>query len=131
MIEGYKRRWRLSAAKRAGLGRYTNGWHFSGDPETDAERILGWLRETVANCRRPYGFASFDLALQLEDGAGRERRLRFERWEPEQLYRDDATLIRELKDFLAREASRVSNGRARVVAVLSSWGDLAHAVLAN
>jgi len=85
----------------------------------------------VANCRRPYGFAAFDLALQLEDGAGRPRRMRFERWEPDQLYREDARLIQELKAFLAREAARVSNGRARVVAVLSSWGDLAHAILAN
>jgi hypothetical protein len=131
IIEGYKRRWRLSAARRAGRGRYTNHWDISGDPDSDAERILAWVRETVACCRRPYGFACFDLALSLPDERGHARILQLERWEPGHLYGEGAQVVAQVRAFLSREAGRAAQGPVNVAAVLSSWGDLAHAVLSG
>ncbi|MCK9520484.1 MAG: hypothetical protein M0R74_15890, partial [Dehalococcoidia bacterium] len=130
IFKGFQQRRRLSAAFRAGHGRYTNGWSITGDPVEHAEEILAWVRETVAGCRRPYGFAAFDLELSLHGTDARPSQLELERWEPTHLYAEGGHLVTQVRAFLSRGAERAAHGPVQVVAVLSSWGDLAHAVMA-
>jgi hypothetical protein len=92
------------------------------------ESILGWARQTLAGCRRPYGIDHFDLTLAFRaESEKRVRSLAFDRLRPIDLYQE--TFPERLASMLSTELAGIRTSTLRVSAALFSWGEAAHAAL--
>jgi hypothetical protein len=115
---------RLSHARRSGLGLFVQEWHFGHESlEEAAETISSWLRETAGTCRRPWGIASFDLALATCDGQDVVRSTRLKQLHPSEFY---------APGFAARLWAAVAPahpGHWQASVALFSWGDAVYAAV--
>jgi hypothetical protein len=113
----------LRTARRAGHGLFVHEWRLS--PEAVPEQLLGWCRETLAGCRRPWGIAHFDLTIAISAAdLANPQTLRLSRLEPTELWSADALLARIATLLPARPESAAP---VHVAASLFSWGEAAHA----
>ena len=121
----------IAAARRRGHNTYYGDWHFGmeADAPSVTSSVIGWCRETLASCRRPFGIDYFDLAVTVDGADGRPGRLSLQELRPGVLY---ATSLEErLADFLEKclSACREGSRPLRVSTALFSWGDAAHEAL--
>ena len=91
---------------------------------TDA--IGSWCRQTIGNCRRPYGIDQFDLNLTFVVDATGGRQATFKGLRPQRLY--EPTFEADLQAIAAR-AGAAPGCSLHVSAELFSWGDAADRAL--
>ena len=118
---------KMTQARRAGRGVQVGEWRLSARESSSAGlHVLDWCREVVANCRRPFGIDSFDLAVACRQSAasGIESH-RFLRLRPPDLYSD--RFAAQLTALLG--VSRQEQSPVIIAAAIFSWGDAADKAL--
>jgi hypothetical protein len=115
---------KLEKARSCGLGTFVQDWQFTQRGPDDADVLLAWMRDTLASCRRPWGIASFDLAIAARCEEDRVRSARFLRIEPAQLYAPD------FRETVWARIAPATAGAYSVSAALFSWGEAVHRAMA-
>jgi hypothetical protein len=118
---------KMRAERRAGRGVRLEEWRLTADESSSAgAHVLDWCRDVIANCRRPFGIDSFDLAVACRRGViGGVESHRFLRLRPLDLYSDGfAAQLAALLGVARQEQSPLV-----VAAAIFSWGDAAHRAL--
>lgn len=129
----------MGAARRRGLGLFLHEWHVdSAAPTADElevllESILAWCRQTIGECRRPWGIDHFDLTLARsgQDGAPAFT-LQLRDLRPLDLYAA-GPMNERLCAFLAPRGSllKAAPQPVQIAAALFSWGNAADAAFAS
>lgn len=114
----------MRKARRAGHGIRLEEWRVApGEYPSAGDRVLEWCREVVANCRRPFGIDSFDLAIACrhadESSVQSER---FPSLHPLDLY--NGGLATKLAALL--QNTRRNSCDMIIAAAVFSWGEAAH-----
>jgi hypothetical protein len=120
----------MAEARRRGRHLYVRDWHVGVDlsPAEAVEAMLQWCRETLANCRRPFGIDYFDLFLALSTaGDRRARSVEMEKLRIADLY-EESFAEKLLGHFRPRDSDEGPHG-LRVSLAIFSWGDAAHEAL--
>ena len=123
----------MTEARRKGLGLTTNHWSLPREEAEDAtelaEKTLGWCREVLSGCRRPYGLDYFDLAIALRCGdSGKIEKLSLNKLRPIELYQE--SLPERLTALFAKAfARRDLHNTIHLSAGLFSWGEAVHQAL--
>ena len=120
--------WRKMRAERhAGRGVRLEEWRLTADESSSAgAHVLDWCRDVVANCRRPFGLDSFDLAVAVRQASfSGVVSHRFLRLRPLDLYSEGfAAQLTALSGVSRQRQSPVI-----IAAAIFSWGDAAHRAL--
>jgi hypothetical protein len=123
----------IAQARDRGVGLYTRAWELpqaEGDERelSPVESVLGWCRETLGRCRRPWGIDYFDLTIACSGpDALPVRSARFTRMRPIDLYQD-GDIAAQIAALLIGAAA-AGGEQLRIAASLFSWGDATHAAL--
>jgi hypothetical protein len=119
---------KIAEARRRRQNLHVGDWRFSHDtqPHQAVDAVIGWCREVLASCPRPFGIDYFDFALALSH-AGRDNvgSVSLQRLSPVSLYGE------ALHDQLSRLFDSHRDGRTPaqpvyVSAAIFSWGEAAH-----